>query len=130
MGANPEKHCTNAIRGKYSKRFTRHNPDFRPGNEMVMDEFPDIGWGAIYICGVSKKGYPKTNYEHNVHAVVIPKDGMKDRWTFEDWEICVENGYFENIIGEDELDSRYKGLPEEYTTCRMFRWAVSHYRVP
>lgn len=53
-GANPNHHCTNAIKGKYSKKFTKHNPEFKPGSEVVLDEFPELGWDAIYICGVSK----------------------------------------------------------------------------
>ena len=42
--------------------------------------------------------------------------------------MSVENGYFEYVIAEDELDDKYKDLPAEYRTCRMFRWAVWHYR--
>ena len=128
-GANPQKHCTNAIRGKYSTRFTRNNEQFANTRTIIMDEYPELGWDAIYICGVSRKGYWKhENYPHNVHIAVIPEIGKSDNWEFEEWKMSVENGYFEYVIDENELDDKYKDLPEEYRTCRMFRWAVWHYR--
>lgn len=128
-GCNPEKHCTNAIRGKYSKRFSRLNEEFKPGQAIVMNEFLPNTWDAIYICGVAKKGYSQhKNYDHNVHVAIIPKEGAKDHWEFEGWRMDLKNGFFEYVISEDELDSQYKSLPSQYTTCRMFRWAVSHYK--
>lgn len=128
-GANPEKHCTNAIKGKYSKRFTRNNPDFKPDQDLILDEFPELGWDAIYICGVSSKGYAKhLNYPHNVHIAIIPAPGETDEWSFENWKMTVKNAKFEYVISEEELDPKYKDLPEKYVTCRMFRWAVWHYR--
>jgi hypothetical protein len=127
-GVNPAYHCTNAIKGRYSKKFTRNNPDFLPGTSVVMDEFPDIGWDAIYICGVVRMGYSQhKNYPHNVHIAVIPKPGASDDWFFEEWKMHVKNGVFEYVISEEELDPRFKDLPKNYVTCRMFRWAVSHY---
>ena len=129
FGANPKHHCTNAIRGKYSKKFNRNNPQFAPNQEIVLDECKEIGWDAIYICGVSAKGYAKhENYPHNVHVAIIPAPGDKDTWSFENWSMTVENGRFESVISEEELNPKYKNLPEEYVTCRMFRWAVWHYR--
>lgn len=128
-GANPMQHCTNAIRGKYSKKFNRNNPDFHSGQTIIMDEFPELGWDAIYICGVSAKGYTKhENYPHNVHVAVIPDPGKHDEWSFESWSMRVDNAVFEYVIPEEELDSQYRSLPSEYRTCRMFRWAVSHYK--
>lgn len=128
-GANPQHHCTNAIKGRYSTKFTRNNSDFKPGMNIIMDEFPDLGWDAIYICGVSRYGYVKhENYPHNVHIAILPKPGANDSWAFENWTMTVENGVFELVISEDELNAKYKKLPEQYVTCRMFRWAVWHYR--
>ena len=128
-GVNPRQHCTNAIRGKYSKKFSRNNPEFANMTTIIMDEFPEIGWDAIYICGVSAKGYSKhQNYPHNVHIAVLPAPGENDTWEFENWKMTLENGHFEYIIPEDELDDEYKNYPEQYVTCRMFRWAVWHYR--
>lgn len=128
-GANPKQHCTNAIRGRYSKKFSRNNPEFANTPTIIMDEFLELGWDAIYICGVSTKGYAKhENYPHNVHIAVLPAPGEKDFWEFEDWKMTVENGRFEYVISEEELADEYKGYPEQYVTCRMFRWAVWHYR--
>lgn len=128
-GANPNHHCTNAIKGKYSKKFSRNNKAFVPEQTIVLDEYKELGWDAIYICGVSTKGYAKhENYPHNVHVVILPAPGEKDEWSFEDWSMTVENGRFEYVISEEELNPKYKNLPEEYVTCRMFRWAVWHYR--
>lgn len=128
-GANPNHHCTNAIKGKYSKKFSRNNKAFVPEQTIVLDEYKELGWDAIYICGVSTKGYAKhENYPHNVHVAILPAPGEKDEWSFEDWSMTVENGRFEYVISEEELNPKYKILPEEYVTCRMFRWAVWHYR--
>ena len=128
-GANPTHHCTNAIRGKYSKQFNRNNPDFANGEPITMDEFPELGWDAIYICGVSTKGYKNhTNYPHNVHIAIVPEEGRKDVWRFEEWEMTIENGRFEYVAGEDDLPAAFRELPSEYVTCRMFRWAVIHYK--
>ena len=128
-GCNPQHHCTNAIRGKYSKRFSRLNKDFVSGQTIVLDEFPPDKWDAIYICGVSRNGYAKhKNYPHNVHVAIIPKDGASDHWEFEDWKMDVAGGVFERVPSEQEIDPKYLKLPEQYWTCRMFRWAVWHYR--
>lgn len=128
-GANPEHHCTNAIRGKYSKKFSKHNQLFVPNQTIIMDEFQDLEWDAIYICGVSSKGYnTHTNYPHNLHVAILPKSGAKDIWSFENWKMELKNGIFENVISKEELDDKYKHFDEEYVTCRMFRWAVSHYK--
>ena len=128
-GVNPNHHCTYAIKGKYSKRFNRNNSSFSPNNDIILDEFPELGWDAIYICGVSSKGYRRhENYPHNVHIAILPSPGKTDYWSFENWEMTVKNGVFEYVIDEKQLDARFKNLPKEYVTCRMFRWAVSHYK--
>jgi hypothetical protein len=78
----------------------------------------------IYICGVLKKGYPRTNYPHNLHAVIKPCTGSIDEFRFENWRLGVTNGVFEPIPSELDLPPRYRSLPPEFTTCRIFRWAV------
>ena len=128
-GVNPTRHCTNAIRGKYSKVFSKNNPDFKAGVDVVLCEYPELDWDAIYICGVATMGYAKhENYPHNVHIAVIPAPGKNDTWSFENWTMTVENGFFEYVISEEELDTCFKDYPTEYVTCRMFRWAVDHYK--
>ena len=128
-GCNPAHHCTNAIKGKYSKKFSRLNDSFKPGQTIVLDEYPADMWDAIYICGVSTKGYSKhENYPHNVHVAIIPAEGKTDHWEFEGWAMDLQNGIFEYVVSEEELDPKYKKLPPEYYTCRMYRWAVTHYK--
>lgn len=127
-GCNPLHHCTNAIKGRYSKVFSRLNPGFLPGRKIVMNEFPDIVWDAIYICGVASQGYTKhKNYPHNVHVAILPQEGATDHWEFENWKMDIQNGIFEYVPSEKEIDPQYLKLPEQYWTCRMFRWAVWHY---
>lgn len=127
-GCNPVHHCTGAIKGRYSKRFSRLNPNFKAGQTIALDEFPNLGWDAIYICGVSTNGYRKhENYTHNVHVAIIPQEGHLDHWEFENWVMNVKNARFEYVPSEKEIDKKYLELPERYWTCRMFRWAVSHY---
>jgi hypothetical protein len=128
IGANPKQHCTNSIKGRYSKKFNKNNEKFALHEEIVMDEFPDLNWDAIYICGVSTNGYKQhENYPHNVHVAIIPSPGTEDKWAFEKWEMTVKNGKFERIADEKDLPIIYSRLPKEYVTCRMFRWAVTHY---
>jgi hypothetical protein len=128
-GCNPQHHCTNAIRGKYSRRFLRLNKDFMPGQTIVLDEFPTNQWDAIYICGVSRSGYAKhENYPHNVHVAILPREGGSDHWEFENWKMDVRGGVFERVPSEDEIPEVFvRQLPEKFWTCRMWRWAISHY---
>jgi len=129
-GCNPFHHCTNAIRGKYSKRFSRLHNDFQPGQQIVMDEYWPDKWDAIYICGVASQGYSKhQNYPHNVHAAIIPQEGASDVWNFENWEMSIENGFFEHVPSEKDIPSEYLKMPKSFWSCRMYRWAIWHYHV-
>lgn len=65
----------------------KKKPDFKQDQDLILDEFPELGWDAIYICGVSSKGYAKhLNYPHNVHIAIIPAPGETDEWSFENWK--------------------------------------------
>ena len=126
IDGNDEKHCTNSLKGKYSKKFSKHNENFNNENIIVFDEVEDFK--GIYICGVISKGYSqKKNYPHNVHAAIIPKEGAKDSWEFEEWKIEVTGGVFERIPEIQELPEKYRSLPEEFVTCRIFRWVIKHF---
>lgn len=128
LDGNDKKHCTNSLVGKYSKKFSKHNENFNEENIIEFDEFNDLDTKAIYICGVINKGYSsKKNYPHNVHAAIIPREGAKDTWEFEGWRLEVENGYFDEIPAIGELSEKYKVLPEEFITCRIFRWAIGYF---
>ncbi len=122
---NDTQHCTNSIHGVYSKHFSKHNPDCLPGVRVVFDEQPPEAYRAIYICGVSSFGYAKReNYRHNVHAAIIPCEGVSDQWEFEEWNLSIQHGRFSPIPRADEIPLRYRALSDDYTTCRIFRWAV------
>ena len=56
---NDKKHCTNCIKGKYSKKFSKHNENFNNENIITFDEVEGGNYKAIYICGVINKGYYK-----------------------------------------------------------------------
>ncbi len=125
-GFNEKHHCTNAIRGRYSKKFNKNNPAFT-GN-VNFDEQPPDSYDAVYICGVAKKGYvQKQNYRHNVHAAILPDHGYRDEWSFENWHMRVRNGRFLIIPAAQELPRLYSALPQAYTSCRIFRWAACWY---
>ena len=122
---NDQKHCTASLRGPYSTRLSRHNPDLATTPTLHLDEIPQSEFKTIYICGVARNGYvAKKNYPFNLHTVIQPQPGAKDSFAFDGWELCVENGTFLPIPGEAELPERYRNLPPEYTTCRIFGWAV------
>lgn len=124
VGINDTKHCTNVLRGPYSKLFSGHNSELESTPILAMSEQEDRRFFAIYFCGVAKTGYPKKNYPHNIHAALVPKDGAKSEWSFENWFMTADNGDFTIIPGLSDIPARYRSLPDEYTTCRIFRWAV------
>lgn len=124
-GANPRHHCTNSIVGRYSKKLTKLNRDLMNQRTIILDEYPPDSFKALYICGVSSKGYRRhENYSHNLHVPVLPSEGKEDRLQFEQWTLTVENGLFLPVPSEEDLPAQYRDLPPEYTTCRIFRWAV------
>jgi len=126
---NPKHHCTNSIRGWYSRRLWKGNPHLREEQTIPLDEHPDGSYRAIYICGVSTVGYRShANYPHNVHAAVLPAADQQDSWQFENWRLTVEGGRFLPIpASPDELPPRFRSLPDEYVSCRIFRWAACHF---
>lgn len=126
---NPAHHCTNSIRGWYSRRLWKGNPRLREESAIPLDEHPDGSYHAIYICGVSATGYRNhTNYPHNVHAAVLPAPGQRDEWQFEDWRLAVDGGRFLPIPASlSELPTELRALPAEYVTCRIFRWAACYF---
>lgn len=121
---NDEKHCTNCLRGKYGKILSKHNDTLTSSRVLTLDEQPQDSFSAIYVCGVIKKGYPRSNYIHNLHAVIRPSLGRSDSFQFESWKLRLINGFFEPIPDEADLPKRYRNLPPNFTTCRIFRWAV------
>jgi len=124
VGVNDQKHCTNCLRGPYGKKLSKHNSLLSESPVLVLDELDEGSFNAIYICGVIKKGYPRTNYKHNLHAAIQPKPGCTDLFQFEGWRLSVTNGVFLPIPSELELPERYRSFGPEFTTCRIFRWAV------
>jgi hypothetical protein len=123
-GINDAKHCTNCLKGKYGKLLSKHNLALASTPTLTLDEHSNSSYSFIYICGVLKKGYPRTNYPHNLHAVIKPCADSIDEFQFENWRLGVTNGVFEPIPSESDLPKRYQTLPPEFTTCRIFRWAV------
>lgn len=127
---NLQKHCTACLKGPYSKKFSgTSNSDLLSQTTLLMDEVPESEYKAIYFCGVLKKGYPKSNYPHNVHFAIIPQKGAQDSWQYENWRVEIENGVLSPIPAEDKLDSIFFSHPydEHYYTCRIFRWMVGFF---
>ena len=125
-GANDANHCTNVLGGRYSKKLSKHNPDLAPGVSVTCDEQPAASYAALYICGVAKQGYAKKqNYPHNLHIPILPAAGATSHFSFEEWRLTIRNGIVLPICSEEELPERYRSLPKEFTTCRIFRWAVT-----
>jgi hypothetical protein len=131
-GFNEKYHCTNSIRGPYSKKFNKNNLEFATSPVIIMDEQQLASYRAIYVCGVSRQGYSKReNYPHNVHAAIRPESGAKDKWSFEQWVMSIRNGIFLPVPkSKEELPTQYRSLPSEYTMCRIFRWSACFFRHP
>jgi hypothetical protein len=128
-GFDESHHCTNSIRGYYSRNFSKHNPLLRSSPSITLGERPPNAFDAIYICGVSSRGYSvKLNYPHNVHAAIVPESNEKDEWAFEGWRMSVRGGRFQPIPSLGQLPERHRELGDEFTTCRIFRWAACFYQ--
>lgn len=128
-GANDSHHCTNVLRGRYSKKLSRHNPNLVLEVPVICDELPAGTFSAVYVCGVAKRGYAKKqNYPHNLHLPILPAPGRTSDFAFEQWRFVIRNGVVLPIPTEAELPERYRTLPKEYTTCRIFRWAVGRFQ--
>lgn len=124
-GVSLSKHCTHAIRGPYGKRLSKHNPDLAATRRLVLDEEPAGTFVAIYVCGVAAAGYRrKQSYPHNLHVAILPAPGREDRLRFETWDLELTNGVFDPIPGLEELPPELRSLPDDFTTCRIFRWAA------
>lgn len=126
-GFNWEKHCTACVKGNYSKKFSKtSNPELIRQQLIAFDEFSDFQ--AIYICGVAKQGYSvKKNYQHNVHIPILPKMGKSDQYDFEGWKVRITNGILLPITPINDLPENLKGLPPQFLTCRIFRWAAGFF---
>lgn len=142
-GVNGAHHCTNSLRGRYSKKLSKHRAGgggqglgaggkgARPGEpglepRIVCDEQPAGSFKALYVCGVAAQGYrQRQNYPHNLHLPILPAPGHTSEFAFEEWRFTIENGVVLPIPTAAELPERYRALPPEYTTCRIFRWAVT-----
>ena len=128
-GFDESHHCTNSVRGYYSRNFSKHNQLLSPSNIITFDERSLNTFDAIYICGVSSNGYRvKLNYPHNVHAAIVPELGSDDEWSFEAWRMSIRGGRFLPIPSIEHLPECYAGLGEDFTTCRIFRWAACFYK--
>ena len=124
-GFNPKYHCTQAIKGNYSKVLSAHNEDLVRSPTLHLNEQPADAYAALYVCGVARAGYSsKKNYPHNLHTAIRPKFGASDEFVFENWRLCVKNGVFLPIPPIDEIPSEFSRLEDRFTTCRIFRWAV------
>ena len=126
VGFNERYHCTNCLRGRYSHRFSKtRNPGLANVPEIVFDE--QAGHRAIYICGVTRKGYSsKNNYAHNVHLAIAPAPKLVTTFEFEQWCVEVTGGEVLRIPAQNELPLRLRALPARFTTCRIFRWAAGY----
>jgi len=120
-GFDERHHCTNSIRGHYSRKFSKRNPNLTDSNGIDFDERSPNSFDVIYICGVSSNGYrTKLNYPHNVHAAIISESDKIDEWCFESWRMTIRGGRFLPIPSIECLPERFIRLGDEFTTCRIF----------
>ncbi len=125
-GVNDTKHCTHAVRGPYSKKFSKHNPNLLADGKVLFDEEEASTFRAIYICGVAKNGYTKKqNYPHNVNLAIQPVFGEENEWSFENWRVKIRNGRMLTIPPREALPEKFAHMDDEFVTCRIFRWAVT-----
>jgi len=128
-GFDESHHCTNSVRGYYSRNFSKHNGLMSPLSTITFDEHSPSRFDAIYICGVSSNGYrAKRNYPHNVHAAILLDSASVDEWSFEAWRMSIQGGRFLSIPPIEDLPERYARLGKEFTSCRIFRWAACFYQ--
>jgi hypothetical protein len=129
-GFRDTHHCTNSLLGKYSSVLSKSkNPELESQTVLTLNEYEQNQFKALYICGVAKKGYSqKKNYPLNFHAAILPEPANIVKLNFLDWELEINNGRFLEIPVMEDLPNRYSALPEQYTTCRIFRWAACFFK--
>ena len=120
VGFDARFHCAKCLRGQFLKQSNDWVP---PPNVRTEYELGPKA-RAIYICGVSRRGY-----EFNLHAPCVPAPGAPQisiPMTDGQW-LLLENAAVEPI---PLLPEGFKGLQKAYWSCRNFQFGVAVFGYP
>lgn len=116
-GVNLNVHCANCLKGPYSRR-----PGMRYGQRPFVNHpyiLDESEAPFVYVCGVTG------NWNNNLHIALRPDPHA------EPFAVETHNGYVIGIEGATrveipELPRGYHDLPDAFTTCRNFQFAVAY----
>ena len=115
------EHCARCLKGPFLKPTNDWAP---PPNVRTAYALPRNAV-ALYICGVSRRGY-----QFNLHAPVALADDDAPRIEMpmiDDQSLLVEHA---KLLDIPPLKERWKGLDRTFTTCRNFQFGVAHFGYP
>ena len=81
----------------------------------------------LHLRRLEQRIQDEANYPHNVHAAIVPESDKLDEWSFESWRMTIRGGVFCRFLRSSVCRSVI-GLGDEFTTCRIFRWAACFYQ--
>lgn len=112
-GFDETQHCAKSLKGEFSKKA--RTP---VGRTVAFDEKSS---DYVYVCGVSDP-YDRDN---NFHAALRYKFNSAARVkTYNGYEIEFKNA---ELLPIPDTPEKYKNKPEEFTTCRNFRFGAHYY---
>ena len=120
VGFVPTHHCAKCLKGPFMKTSGQWAPPLGTRREFILPPAAR----ALYICGVSRKGYDKNlhapvEHEEGAPLIVIPM--------LDDQQLFIENA---KLMAIPPLPDGWNGLPKSFTTCRNWAWAGSVFGYP
>jgi hypothetical protein len=114
-GFHPKLHCARCLVGEY---LTSREQPFRLGVRYPLRLF---GAPYGYICGVANKG----GWEANFHLAFEPSPNREAVLVrpMLDGQILTLHGA--KALQIPSLPPGWRGLPDEFTTCRNYRFGVA-----
>ena len=119
-GFNPKEHCAMCLLGPFLGNWKE------PGNFPMHKDVPlplAPGVLALYICGVSFRGY-----DNNFHLPLMQDDKAPG------FDIPMIDGQTMHVegahrLGIPPLEKGAYGKPAAFTTCRNFQWAAAYFGI-
>ena len=119
-GFDARFHCAKCLKGTFLKPTGDWVPPLNVRKEYVLAPKAK----ALYICGVSRRGYA-----FNLHAPCQPDDSAPPLVVpmTDDQRLVIEQATLMTI---PSVPNGWNGLPESYTSCRNWAWACSVFGWP
>ncbi len=119
-GFEHHNHCAKCLKGPFLKTSHQWAPPLHVRREFELPRSAK----ALYICGVSQKGYA-----FNLHAPCQP-DATAERIVVpmvDDQRLVIEGA---RLMAIPPLPCGWKGLGREFTTCRNYQFGCAYFGYP